>query len=86
MGTLILWFTWLFFNAGSSLSVIGNQSKTAGLCMLNTILCPSSCGITTYLIKNRINKPEFSVRSDYLGITSGISAGLVAITAGCNCV
>jgi len=54
--------------------------------MVNTILCPCSCGITTYLVRNKINKPKICVRSDYLGITSGISAGLVAITAGCNCV
>ena len=79
-----MWFTWLFFNAGSTLGVIGAQSQTAGLCMVNTILCPCSCAITTYFIKKRINKPETYVRSDYLGVSSGISAGLIAITAGCN--
>ena len=54
--------------------------------MINTILCPSTCALTTYIIKKRINKPVYTSRLDYLTITSGISAGLIAITAGCNCV
>lgn len=56
LGTLILWVGWMFFNGGSSL---GLSSPTDGwtkasLAMVNTIIAPSSAGITTFFTRKYI--------------------------------
>jgi len=51
LGTLILWLGWLLFNGGSSAGVVGDNGKSASIAIMNTIVCPSACGIATYIFK-----------------------------------
>mmetsp|Transcript_12413 Transcript_12413/g.20855 ORF Transcript_12413/g.20855 Transcript_12413/m.20855 type:complete len:258 (+) Transcript_12413:823-1596(+) len=87
-GTLILWLAWLMFNGGSSLAIVEtNSSDAAQLAIVNTILSPAVGGMFTFFTKKHILGGEAKeTRLDLIGLTNGILAGLVAITAGCDCV
>jgi len=80
LGTLILWFGWYGFNCGSTLGVSG-QMATASLVATTTTIAASTGCLTTALM-SRIFDSHFDVSLTF----NGILAGLVAITAGCNCM
>lgn len=82
LGTLILWLGWLFFNTGSTI-VLSGARITAGRTMTNTLICPASCGLTTFLLKGFITNDK-SIKMDINAVCNGILAGLVTITAGCD--
>lgn len=86
MGTLILWLGWLMFNGGSSAAVIGDGGKSAKLAIVNTIISPASAGIFTFMTKKFITGETQTMRMDFPALTNGILAGLVGITAACDCV
>ena len=86
LGTLILWLGWLLFNGGSSGSIVGDGGKAAELIIVNTIIAPSAAGIVTFFVKPYICPAKQNVLFDFQGITNGILAGLVSITAGCDVV
>ena len=70
-GVGVLWFGWFGFNAGSALAA----SATAGLAFLTTFLAPAAAGLSWSIAEwLRTGKPTA------LGTSSGIVAGLVAIT------
>jgi Amt family ammonium transporter len=70
-GVGVLWFGWFGFNAGSALAA----SATAGLAFLTTFLAPAAAGLSWSIVEwLRTGKPTA------LGVSSGIVAGLVAIT------
>jgi ammonia channel protein AmtB len=81
-----LWLGWLLFNGGSSLGIIGEEGKQAKLAILNTIISPAASGIFTLFTKKYISGQNKNMRMDFQGLTNGILAGLVSITASCNCV
>lgn len=56
LGTLILWVGWMFFNGGSSLGLSDPADGwgAASLAMVNTIVAPSSAGITTFFTRKYI--------------------------------
>ena len=86
LGTLILWLGWLMFNGGSSNQIVGSSGGDAKLAIVNSIIAPSAAGIFTFLTKRRITGQNQNIRMDFQALTNGILAGLVSITAGCNCV
>ena len=86
LGTLILWLGWLLFNGGSSNGIVGSSGKDAELIIVNTIIAPSAAGIVTFFIKPYICPAQSKRLFDFQGITNGILAGLVSITAGCDIV
>lgn len=86
LGTLILWLGWLMFNGGSSLAIVGAAGASAQIAIVNTILAPSAAGVCTFVIKNKVSGQNLDVRYDFSGLTNGILAGLVAITASCDSV
>ena len=74
LGSGLLWFGWFGFNAGSSLAANG----IAGLALMNTQVATAGA-LMGWLLVERI-------RNGYatsLGASSGIVAGLVAITPAC---
>ena len=77
------------FNAGSS-AIFGpngeNLFEDASVALMNSILAPSSAALFTIFSKQHISREFLDVRLDYYAFTNGILAGLVSITAGCNCV
>ncbi len=78
LGTFILFFGWFGFNAGSSTD---GADVTIAIISMNTLLSAAGGAIgamiTTWVI---FKKPE-------TGLTlNGILAGLVGITAGCDCM
>jgi Amt family ammonium transporter len=82
LGTFILWFGWYGFNAGSTVSMTGDGSanaNTAALVAMTTTLAAGTGGITTFYIRLAMTK-----QYDIGGLTNGILAGLVSITAGCD--
>lgn len=81
-----MWLGWLLFNGGSSLGIIGEEGKQAKLAILNTIISPAASGIFTLFTKKYISGQNKNMRMDFQGLTNGILAGLVSITASCNCV
>ncbi len=77
LGAALLWFGWFGFNAGSALTA-GN---TASVVWVNTMVatCAACLG---WLATERIRNGH----ATSLGASSGIVAGLVAITPGCSSV
>jgi Amt family ammonium transporter len=90
LGTLLLWLGWLCFNAGSSLGVVGKDGSALYLdaerAIMNTVLAPSSGGLFTFFFRKYITGEKKDVRLDFQGLTNGILAGLVCVTASCNCI
>ena len=79
LGVFILWFGWFGFNAGSTIAV-GNGDLIAKIAM-NTNLA-ACCGALAAMLTIWIigGKPDLSMTMN------GALAGLVAITAGCDCM
>lgn len=77
IGTIILWFGWIGFNAGSTLAMNESVPKI----LLNTNTSASFGGLTTlvlsWIIMKKPNVPH---------ILNGVLAGLVSITANCHAV
>jgi Amt family ammonium transporter len=71
LGTGLLWFGWYGFNAGSA----GNVSEVAVLAFLNTDLAASMAGVV-WLILAWI----FEKKPKFLGLLTGMVAGLATIT------
>jgi len=71
LGTFILWFGWLGFNAGSSFGA----NLRAVLAAWNSMICASFGGITWCLLDWRVERKYTMV-----GFCSGTIAGLVAAT------
>lgn len=84
LGTLILWLGWLLFNGGSSGGITGAEGVASELIITNTIIAPSIAGIVTFFVKPYICPSATNTLFDFQGITNGILAGLVSITAGCD--
>mmetsp|Transcript_1502 Transcript_1502/g.2646 ORF Transcript_1502/g.2646 Transcript_1502/m.2646 type:complete len:272 (-) Transcript_1502:69-884(-) len=86
-GTLILWLAWLMFNGGSSLAITGSSGDSAQLAIVNTILAPCVGGLFTFFFKKHMAGGDIkNQRFDFMGLCNGVLAGLVAITASCDCV
>ena len=81
LGVFILWFCWFGFNGGSTVSMTGGAAELAGLVFFNTNLAAAVATCTVMIITwIRYKKPDVSMT------LNGSLAGLVAITAGCDCV
>jgi ammonium transporter, Amt family len=81
LGTMILWFGWYGFNAGSTLGLGGNLANVAGKVVVNTTLAGSIAGVVvTFLSKHILG--HFCIS---MGL-NGVLAGLVSITASCQLV
>jgi Amt family ammonium transporter len=82
LGVFILWFCWFGFNGGSTVSMADEAAATsASLVFMNTNLAAAVATVTTMLFTwFRYGKPDVSMTFN------GALAGLVAITAGCDCV
>ncbi len=79
LGVFILWFGWYGFNAGSTLGM-GDPALVARIA-INTTVAPALAIVVTTLISwVRYGKPDLSLA------LNGALAGLVGITAGCDCV
>jgi Amt family ammonium transporter len=74
LGSGLLWFGWFGFNAGSSLAA----NAIAGLAVMNTQVATAGALIGWLLVERIRNGHATS-----LGASSGVVAGLVAITPAC---
>ena len=77
LGAGLLWFGWFGFNAGSEFAADG----VAALALLNTVTA-SAAGLASWLVVERLatGKPTL------VGASTGLVAGLVAITPGAGFV
>ncbi len=82
LGVFILWFCWFGFNGGSTASMAdGADAFHASLAFMNTNLAAAVATVVTMLFTwIRHGKPDVSMT------LNAALAGLVAITAGCDCV
>ena len=82
LGVFILWFCWFGFNGGSTASMAdGADAFHASLAFMNTNLAAAVATVVTMLLTwLRYGKPDVSMT------LNAALAGLVAITAGCDCV
>jgi len=71
IGAALLWFGWFGFNAGSALAA----NETAFMAFLNTFAAPAAAILSWLAIETL-----FSGKPTALGWSSGMLAGLVAIT------
>lgn len=82
LGVFILWFCWFGFNGGSTAAMAtADDAITASAAFMTTNLAAavSTC-VTMIFTWLRYGKPDVSMT------LNGALAGLVAITAGCDCV
>ncbi|EER12006.1 ammonium transporter, putative [Perkinsus marinus ATCC 50983] len=78
LGTMILWFGWIGFNAGSTSSMVSTvDADKAARSAMNTVLSGASGGFTLFVIRL-----VFFNMYDVAGVCNGCLAGLVSITAG----
>ena len=82
LGVFILWFCWFGFNGASTVAMDGPEAaETASLAFFNTNL---AAAVATFAVMVftwvRYGKPDVSMT------LNGALAGLVAITAPCDCV
>lgn len=77
IGTIILWFGWIGFNAGSTLAMNDSVPKI----LINTNTAAAFGGLTTLVLSWVIFK-----KPNVPHILNGILAGLVSITASCHAV
>ena len=82
LGVFVLWFCWFGFNGGSTLAISTDQAMvSAGLVCFNTNLSAAVATCATMMYTwIRYGKPDVSMTFN------GALAGLVAITAPCDCV
>ena len=82
LGVFILWFCWFGFNGGSTASMAdGADAFHASLAFMNTNLAAAVATVVAMLFTwKRYGKPDVSMT------LNASLAGLVAITAGCDCV
>jgi len=82
LGTLILWFGWFGFNAGSTLSMSGDNVNLAAYVSINTMIAASAGGIITFILRSKFRGDHHNY--DVGAMCNGILAGLVAVTAPCG--
>ncbi|UOD34235.1 ammonium transporter [Deferribacteraceae bacterium V6Fe1] len=70
IGTGLLWFGWFGFNAGSALAI----NDVAFYALINTFIAGAAGGVVWMILEMKVAKPSF------LGICSGIIAGLASVT------
>ena len=82
LGVFILWFCWFGFNGGSTASMAdGADAFHASLAFMNTNLAAAVATVVTMIFTwLRYGKPDVSMT------LNASLAGLVAITAGCDCI
>ena len=82
LGVFVLWFCWFGFNGGSTVNMADADGATiSSLAFMNTNLAAAVATCTTMIFTwVRYGKPDVSMT------LNGSLAGLVAITAGCDCV
>ncbi len=82
LGVFILWFCWFGFNGGSTASMADSADAFhASLAFMNTNLAAAVATVVAMLFTwIRYGKPDVSMT------LNAALAGLVAITAGCDCV
>ncbi len=82
LGVLILWVGWYGFNPGSQLAFVGtDNTNTTMLVAVNTTLAPAAGAVVAMLAAwGLFKKPDLSMA------LNGALAGLVGITANCDCV
>ena len=82
LGVFILWFCWFGFNGGSTVAMgDAAAAESASLVFMNTNLAAAVATCVTMIFTwKRYGKPDVSMT------LNGALAGLVAITAGCDCV
>jgi Amt family ammonium transporter len=82
LGVFVLWFCWFGFNGGSTLAISTDEAMvSAGLVCFNTNLSAAVATCATMMYTwIRYGKPDVSMTFN------GALAGLVAITAPCDCV
>ncbi|MDR1440605.1 MAG: ammonium transporter [Clostridiales bacterium] len=82
LGVFILWFCWFGFNGGSTISATGDGTLTSmGQIFVNTNMSAACAAISTMVYTwVKYKKPDISMT------LNGALAGLVGVTAGCDCV
>ncbi len=82
LGVFILWFGWFGFNPGSQLGAASVTDRLAiSHTFVTTNLAAAAGGVTALIIAwIKYGKPTLSLS------LNGVLAGLVGITAGCDCV
>ena len=82
LGVFILWFCWFGFNGGSTVAMSSDDDMMlASLVMFNTNLAAAVATVAAMIFTwIRYGKPDVSMTFN------AALAGLVAITAGCDCV
>ena len=81
LGVFCLWMGWFGFNACSELSISGQSAINSAHVFITTNMAAATGGLAALVYTWSVDgKPSLSM------VCNGILAGLVGITAGCDCV
>lgn len=92
LGTLLLWYCWFGFNAGSSHGVVSNSTQDnsvlVGRAGINTTIATCAGGIAVLIIHYIVSKSNGNHEGRYNTglVCNGLLGGAVGITAACGTV
>jgi ammonium transporter, Amt family len=88
LGTILLWFCWYGFNAGSALLLnVPNKGEIATIVAVNTSLAAAAGAASTLITNYYIGVTFFNeIRIDVSKTLNGVLAGLVSVTSACGTV
>jgi Amt family ammonium transporter len=85
VGTMALWFSWLFFNGGSTGTMFTERANGPAKIMMNTVVSGATSGIFSVILKPRIMKTHSHISKYDIGaLCNGILCGLVSVTGVCD--
>src|SRR5690606_25753247 len=82
LGVFVLWIGWYGFNPGSQLAFTGQANTDATMLIATNTTLAAAAGAVVAMVMSwgMFSKPDLSMA------LNGVLAGLVGITANCDCV
>ena len=79
-GVLWLWFGFMLY-IGASAYTVSTHHKKAERALINSLLCPASSAVMTYMLKRPGRSLDKSIKFDRATVPLGLLAGAAAVSS-----